>query len=65
MDTHRLLIKLSTRILLQFAMALILVIAAIIVNLDFLTHTSSSKTNHISKEIEEMGSNPQRHLHYG
>ncbi len=38
MDTHRLLIKLSTRILLQFAMALILVIAAIIVNLDFLTH---------------------------
>jgi len=26
-----------------------------VVNLDFLTHTSSSKTNHISKEIEEMG----------
>jgi len=24
-------------------------------NLDFLTHTSSSKTDHISKEIEEMG----------
>lgn len=26
-----------------------------VVNVDFLTHTSSSKTNHISKEIEEMG----------
>lgn len=26
-----------------------------VVNLDFLTHTSSSKTNHISKELEEMG----------
>lgn len=26
-----------------------------VVNLDFLTHTSSSKTNHIAKEIEEMG----------
>jgi len=26
-----------------------------VVNLDFLTHTSSSKTNNISKEIEEMG----------
>jgi hypothetical protein len=26
-----------------------------VVNLDFLTHTSSSKTNHISKEIKEMG----------
>lgn len=26
-----------------------------VVNLDFLTHTSSSKTNHISKEITEMG----------
>lgn len=26
-----------------------------VVNLDFLTRTSSSKTNHISKEIEEMG----------
>jgi nucleotide-binding universal stress UspA family protein len=26
-----------------------------VVNLDFLAHTSSSKTNHISKEIEEMG----------
>ena len=26
-----------------------------VVNLDFLTHTSSSKTNHISKEIQEMG----------
>ena len=26
-----------------------------VVNLDFLTHTSSGKTDHISKEIEEMG----------
>lgn len=26
-----------------------------VVNLDFLAHTSSSKTDHISKEIEEMG----------
>ena len=26
-----------------------------VVNLDFLAHTSSSKTNHISKEITEMG----------
>ncbi len=26
-----------------------------VVNLDFLAHTSSSKTEHISKEIEEMG----------
>jgi nucleotide-binding universal stress UspA family protein len=26
-----------------------------VVNLDFLTHSSSSKTDHISKEIEEMG----------
>jgi K+-sensing histidine kinase KdpD len=26
-----------------------------VVNLDFLTHSSSSKTNHISQEIKEMG----------
>ncbi|MCJ7716530.1 MAG: universal stress protein [Anaerolineales bacterium] len=26
-----------------------------VVNLDFLTHSSSSKTNHISQEIREMG----------
>ncbi len=26
-----------------------------VVNLDFLTHTISSKTDHISKELEEMG----------
>jgi len=26
-----------------------------VVNLDFLTHSSSSKTNHISQEISEMG----------
>lgn len=26
-----------------------------VVNLDFLTHTSSSKTNHIAQEIKEMG----------
>jgi nucleotide-binding universal stress UspA family protein len=26
-----------------------------VVNLDFLTHSSSSKTNHISKELHDMG----------
>jgi len=38
MDTHRLLIKLSNRILLQFIIAMILVIVAITMNVDFLRH---------------------------
>ncbi|MDJ0881009.1 MAG: hypothetical protein QNJ56_05115 [Gammaproteobacteria bacterium] len=38
MDTNRLLIKLSTRILIQFVLAIVLVIVAIVVNLDFLSH---------------------------
>lgn len=38
MDTHRLLIKLSNRILLQFLVALILVSVAIVMNIDFLKH---------------------------
>lgn len=38
MDTHRLLIKLSQRILIQFVLVAIVVIAAIMINLDFLRH---------------------------
>ncbi len=38
MDTHRLLIKLSNRILLQFVIALILLAIAITINVDFLKH---------------------------
>jgi lysylphosphatidylglycerol synthetase-like protein (DUF2156 family) len=38
MDTHRLLTKLSLRILIQFLIAVVLLAAVIIVNLDFLTH---------------------------
>lgn len=38
MDTHRLLIKLSQRILIQFALAFIIVIAVIISQKDFLLH---------------------------
>mgnify|MGYP006883058339 CR=1 FL=1 len=36
MDTHRLLIKLSNRILIQFVIAMALVVVAIVLNLDFL-----------------------------
>lgn len=38
MDTHRLLIKLSNRILLQFVLAMILLVVAIVMNIDFLNH---------------------------
>ncbi len=38
MDTHRLLIKLSNRILLQFIIAIILLAVAITMNAEFLTH---------------------------
>ena len=38
MDTHRLLIKLSQRILFQFVLALFILGAAIVMNLEFLTH---------------------------
>lgn len=38
MDTHRLLTKLSSRILLQFVLAIVLVAAAVVMNADFLRH---------------------------
>ena len=38
MDTHRLLIRLSQRILIQFVLALLVLGAAIVMNLEFLTH---------------------------
>lgn len=47
MDTHRLLIKLSNRILLQFILAIILLIVTIMMNLDFLTlfYLANQQTN--------------------
>ena len=47
MDTHRLLIKLSNRILLQFVIAMILIAAAVVMNLEFLSqfYLENQQTN--------------------
>ena len=47
MDTHRLLIKLSNRILLQFAIAMILIAVAVVLNLEFLSqfYLENQQTN--------------------